>query len=162
VEVHGPSKKCCTCRSVKPVSDFNVRRGSFDGLQSRCRDCARAWYVEHRQEHIENAGRRKKRAREERREKLARYLQLHPCVDCGETDLRCLDFDHLDPTNKVNDVSVMVMEAWPWDRILAEIGKCVVRCANCHRRKEAVSRSLWRERWLKTQDPMGWSTGSAG
>lgn len=95
-----------------------------------------------------NTAKRKKCVREVLRDRLARYLLEHPCVDCGESDIRCLDFDHVDPTTKVADISVMVMNAWPWDRIMAEIEKCVVRCANCHRLKEARVQAHWRHRWL--------------
>lgn len=98
-----------------------------------------------------NTAKRKKRVRDQLRDRIARYLLEHPCIDCGESDIRCLEFDHIDPTTKIADVSFMVLEAWPWDRLLAEIEKCVVRCANCHRRKEAWVRDLWRHRWLVSQ-----------
>ena len=52
------------------------------------------------------------------------------------------------PSTKVGDVSVMVFDVWSWERIVAELAKCVVRCANCHRRKEAEVRSFWRHRWM--------------
>jgi hypothetical protein len=136
------TKKCCTCQLVRPVSAFNKRRQSADGLQSRCRDCAREWYVANRATHMANTARRKGRARQQRQDCVARYLLEHPCIDCGESDIRCLDFDHLDPTTKVADISLMVIDVWPWERIMAEIAKCVVRCANCHRRKETIVRSL--------------------
>lgn len=141
-------KECCTCHELKPLSKFNKRQQSSDGLQSRCRDCSRMWYLGNRTAHMANAALRRNRVRGELQDKLARYLQAHPCVDCGETDIRCLEFDHLDPTAKVAAVSFMVQEVWSWARIIAEIQKCVVRCSNCHRRKEAESRSLWRHRWL--------------
>ena len=34
-------KRCSTCHLVLPVSEFNVRRASVDGLQPRCRPCKR-------------------------------------------------------------------------------------------------------------------------
>lgn len=147
-----PTKKCCTCHVRKPLSAFNRRRASSDGYQSRCRDCSRIWYLDNRLNHIKNAARRKQRVLNELRHMLACYLREHPCIDCGESDIRCLDFDHVDPSTKVSDVSVMVMKVWSWDRIAAEIAKCVVRCANCHRRKEAERRGLWRQRWLIAQE----------
>jgi hypothetical protein len=153
-----PTKTCSTCQSVKPHSAFNKRSLSPDGLQSRCRDCCREWYVANRREHMANTARRKKRVREVLRDRLAMYLLEHPCLDCGEDDIRCLEFDHLDPSTKVADISLMIMDAWPWDRILAEIEKCVVRCANCHRRKEAWVRMLWRHRWITER---GFETSAA-
>lgn len=60
------------------------------------------------------------------------YLSLHPCVDCGISDIRVLDFDHIRGEKKF-DVSYMVTKAYRLELIKQEISKCEVRCANCHR-----------------------------
>jgi hypothetical protein len=64
------------------------------------------------------------------------------CIDCGyNKHAEALDFDHNDPTLKIADVAAMLNHAWP--KVLAELDKCVVRCACCHRvkthRKPAAS-----------------------
>ncbi|MGH2472088.1 MAG: hypothetical protein ACRDG6_06765 [Candidatus Limnocylindria bacterium] len=73
------------------------------------------------------------------RDKLAAridsYLEEHPCVDCGESNLIVLDFDHL--RDKTDDVADMVALGRPWSEIESEIAKCQVRCANCHARRTA-------------------------
>lgn len=61
------------------------------------------------------------------------YLDTHPCVDCGEADKVVLDFDHV-RGDKVCEVSVMVGRGYRLWKIIEEIEKCEVRCANCHRR----------------------------
>ena len=76
------------------------------------------------------------------------YKRLHPCVDCGESDIRCLDFDHRDRSQKTNTISMLVLKRWSLARIQAEIDKCDVRCANCHRKKTAAN-----EDWLGHQLP---------
>lgn len=53
------------------------------------------------------------------------------CVDCGETDPVVLDFDHVSG-RKSAGVSRMRTSSLP--KLLTEIAKCEVRCANCHRR----------------------------
>lgn len=60
------------------------------------------------------------------------YLLTHPCVDCGFTDIRALDFDHIKDV-KINHISKMVNSCYSLDIIKKEIEKCQVRCANCHR-----------------------------
>lgn len=67
---------------------------------------------------------------------LHEFLRSHPCVDCGQTDIVLLEFDHIDPATKTMPVGTMVGHR-PWSTVLAEIQKCVVRCANCHRRRTA-------------------------
>jgi len=60
----------------------------------------------------------------------------HPCIDCGESDIRVLEFDHVRGEKKAN-IGDMAGANIAWQRIEAELAKCVVRCANCHRRKTA-------------------------
>jgi len=55
---------------------------------------------------------------------------------CGETDPLVLQFDHRDGTTKIDTVGTMVNRA-NWNTLLAEIAKCDVRCANCHRLRTA-------------------------
>ena len=82
------------------------------------------------------------RAQIERRIFVAEYLKAHPCVDCGEDDPIVLDFDHLDGAKKTDTISRMVRNNVTNDRLLEEIAKCVVRCANCHRRRTA-QQNFW-------------------
>lgn len=58
------------------------------------------------------------------------YFKTHPCIDCGFTDPRALDFDHVIGQKTM---SVSRMKKHSMKRILQEVEKCVVRCANCHR-----------------------------
>lgn len=71
------------------------------------------------------------------RAKVSNYLKEHPCVDCDEKDIVVLEFDHIDSTTKIDNVSTMITNRVSWSKILKEINKCEVRCANCHRRKTA-------------------------
>ena len=61
------------------------------------------------------------------------YLLEHPCVDCGESDVVVLEFDHVQGEKKYN-ISDLARRYSSWKTVKAEIDKCEVRCANCHRR----------------------------
>ena len=58
--------------------------------------------------------------------------------------MRVLDFDHEDPSSKSGEIGRLATSGMPWERIVAEIEKCSVRCANCHRRRTAAMRGYWR------------------
>lgn len=55
------------------------------------------------------------------------------CADCGIMDWRVLDHDHLPQYVKDTDVYKGAIRGWSIVRLLEEINKCDVVCANCHR-----------------------------
>jgi predicted HNH restriction endonuclease len=61
------------------------------------------------------------------------------CQICGENDVRCLDFHHRNPGEKSFSV-VQSIRSMP--RLLQEIEKCDILCANCHRKLHS-KRRLW-------------------
>jgi hypothetical protein len=67
--------------------------------------------------------------RERNQRQVLRYLKHHPCVDCGCTDMRVLEFDHV-RGHKTRPISMMLSQRWV--TVKAEIAKCEVRCGNCH------------------------------
>lgn len=137
-------KQCSKCYKSKPLNSFSKSRSS-------CKECDKSawkkWYSnpENRKKHIENAKRFIPRTREGVKLFIIEYLKQHPCIDCGETDVVVLDFDHRD--NKTVGISVMTYKNYGRERIKKEIDKCDVRCANCHRRKTAKEQG-----WFKLKN----------
>jgi hypothetical protein len=131
-------KRCARCGEEKPESEFGFKRKDRKWLVSYCRSCVRERSKEHyaanRRRYMVRARRRDQRERMNRTYLIVEYLQAHPCVDCGETDPLVLEFDHM------RDKSFNIgheLTSRAWADILAEIEKCEVRCANCHRRRTA-------------------------
>ena len=153
-------KVCCSCHQLKPLDAYNVRRTARDGRQSRCRECCKAWYSANAARHKANVSRRNARAREDAQRRLAVYFREHPCVDCGEADVRCLDFDHEPGRGKSANIGDLLRSPAPWRLIEAEIAKCEVRCANCHRRRTAERGRFWRQT-VHEQDQFTWRTAAA-
>ncbi len=78
---------------------------------------------------------RTRRLVEERYRWMDAYKVRHGCQQCGyDEDPRALDWDHEDPETKTGNVSRMIRYA-SWEQVLAEIAKCTLLCANCHRIK---------------------------
>ncbi|XAY03466.1 HNH endonuclease [Paraconexibacter sp. AEG42_29] len=63
-------------------------------------------------------------------------LELAGCRECGNHDLCVLDFDHVD--GKTANVTELARRGCSEQRLRDEIARCVVRCANCHRRRTAA------------------------
>jgi hypothetical protein len=67
-------------------------------------------------------------------------------VDCGETDIVVLEFDHVgEAGSKQFNISDATRFGYGMAKIKAEIAKCEVRCANCHRKK-TYERGGWAHR----------------
>lgn len=60
------------------------------------------------------------------------------CIDCGlKSEYRGVyDFHHVNPEEKDSDPGSLLH--YSWARIVAELDKCVLLCANCHRIRHAV------------------------
>jgi hypothetical protein len=129
-------KTCCTCHKAKPLEEFSRRQTSPDGRQPRCRACAAAYYKANRDRIYPQIKARSLRVYEEAKQYVWRYLSEHPCVDCGQNDPILLEFDHVRGVKR-KQVSRLVSEGRDLRIIQAEIDKCDVRCAYCHRRKTA-------------------------
>lgn len=79
----------------------------------------------------------KKRNRQ--RHKTTTWLKNHKqalcCSNCPENHPWCLDFHHTDPTKKDINVHYASNHGWSIDRLKIELEKCIVLCANCHRKE---------------------------
>ena len=147
-----PAFQCGRCHELKVADDFQ-RRGTLSlRLQSWCRRCCSEYQIaRYRANHDREVARLRRnhdRVAAENRRRVTDYLLTHPCVDCGEADTVVLEFDHL--RDKTKDVSKLTHDGWAWKSVAAEIAKCEVRCANCHRRKTRQRFLAGRERAAAT------------
>jgi len=89
-----------------------------------------AWYRNDQREILRDKGRAEARRR---RQAVAALKVAAGCVDCGyNVNPHALDFDHV-RGEKVGNVARMLSSNYAWSTIEAEIAKCEVVCANCHR-----------------------------
>jgi hypothetical protein len=133
-----PLRRCGRCKERKPLHEFAWRRQALGQRDNYCRPCRaaykRAHYTANRQRYLDAADRRKRRIAAERAALLVAVLRDRPCVDCGERDPLVLEFDHL--RDKSFNIAHSLRNR-SWQAVLAEIEKCEVVCANCHRRRTA-------------------------
>ena len=133
-------QRCAKCNTYKPIDEFYSRGRGTGRRGPYCKPCqrqyCRAHYLRNKESHNKRRYANNKRYLHRNHEFIKGYLATHYCVDCGESDPVVLEFDHVG-ADKLWEVAHMVRSAYPLHRIKAEILKCEVRCANCHRRKTA-------------------------
>lgn len=110
------------------------------GIYPYCKDCCKKRSKEWRKSNPE-----KEKAQVGNRRRKVRllsweYLREHPCIKCGESDVAVLQFHHT--KDKEREVSSMISDCWAWEKILKEIEKCDILCANCHI-KETIKQFNW-------------------
>lgn len=88
---------------------------------------------------------RYKRVAKERHTQLKAMLNEEknkPCADCGARyPPYAMDFDHV-RGEKFRDVSEMFRRRFAWSKIKAEIDKCELVCATCHRLRTLARRQV--------------------
>ena len=128
-------KVCTICHVKKPTLEYNKHAKTKDGLQSVCRDCnkarSRQYYKDNKIKHLETIKKRQKALIKAQRELVKSYKESNPCTDCGNFfPYYVMDLDHL--SDKISIVSAMFGK-YSTKKILEEIEKCELVCANCHR-----------------------------
>ena len=115
---------CPSCGETKPSDEFYADRPQKGRKRlkrrMKCRQCTRA----------------QMRARyADRSQQIDDYKLERGCVDCGwRGHPRALELDHLPGSGKLENISRMIANTqFTMDEIWAEMAKCEVVCANCHR-----------------------------
>ncbi|MBT6690033.1 hypothetical protein HN903_04310 [archaeon] len=93
------------------------------------KECRRRWYAENKES--EKAHIRKRKL--EIKKWFLGYKAKLKCMKCGEKHVATIDFHH-NIGDKENGISKMVADGYSIERILRELKKCEVLCANCHRK----------------------------
>jgi len=133
------TQRCGTCGEVRPIKEFSFRNRLTRRRHTTCKSCQRkfkrAFYLRNLQSYKEKSARQKTEAILRNQSHVREFLSTHPCIDCGESNPIVLEFDHIGAKDR--DIAQLILDGVSWDRILSEIKKCKVRCANCHRKKTA-------------------------
>jgi len=170
-------KRCTKCERVKAIENFGWKSKAHLKRKSWCSRCERTYLHEYYLKNPEKfriyrrnwqqsakgrtwskryyalnevkiAGRERQK---KRKEKLLawwfEYKKSLRCSRCSENHPACLVFHHDNPKKKERAISQMIVRIYPREKILEEIKKCTVLCANCHRKlhwklKEKIKGSI--------------------
>jgi hypothetical protein len=132
-------KICIRCKKEKSLKEFNFKNKALGITQKSCKKCTRLevrnHYYNNKQYYLDKARKRNSKNRDIVKKYIWEFLLIHPCIDCGEKNPVVLDFDH--QGNKISNISDIIKNRNSLKMTQREIRKCVVRCANCHRKKTA-------------------------
>lgn len=129
-------KKCTLCLKPKSLDEFPRNKQTKDGRYAHCKKChsktMRDSYHRDPDAKLEDC----KRRRRALIEITSEIKSKSGCKLCSESDPCCLDFHHSDPTKKDVTIALLVTRKSK-EKMLKEIEKCVIVCANCHRKLHA-------------------------
>jgi len=116
-------KICTQCDILQPIDNFCYKKYIKSGFNSTCKTCDIQRQLE-----------------TDRLKKLIvqRYLQLHNCIDCGCTDWKLLENDHInnDKLCTSSGKSYRTITKLPsCEKVAQELYKCEVVCVACHRKR---------------------------
>lgn len=167
--IHMNTKTCTSCAETKDISEFNKRARSKDGYNEQCRSCISEWRKNRRlelkaqgitprndiynKEHKAEKNAWRSAKRKETRDFIRSLKIGKPCDMCGGFfPPVALDWDHIDPEQKSFEICQEgIREMYSEEKLLEEIAKCRILCANCHRIHSAQQRG---------EDPEDWNVGT--
>lgn len=128
------------------ITDMVTHGYSTDRLETEIAGCAVLCANCHQKRHdrrpavVREETDRPRTKRERLQQWTFKYRLRTDCQRCPEADPVCLQFHHPTPERKTASVGAMISDSVPASEVREEVQKCVVLCANCHR-KEHVETS---------------------
>ena len=118
---------------MKHPDEFGALKSSKDGKQYRCKSCFASSMREIYRRDPEKRKLQVKLLEDRIGSELDKIKRDFGCKYCNETEAVCLDFHHTDASIKDENVSTWV-HLKSRAKALEEAKKCIVVCANCHRK----------------------------
>lgn len=136
------AKLCPKCGQEKFVSQFSKNKGRPDKLSCECKSCHRqmrnTYYAANKKREMARVAARKRGIK-------SWYMALKSqlkCNRCGEDHPATIQFHHIDPKEKDTILAEVASLGWSRKKILEEIKKCEILCANCHFKEHYTQRKL--------------------
>ena len=121
-------KNCAKCKKDKSLIYFHKHNTYPDGLFPLCKLCRK---TQDRKYYLKSSKKERLLARHKSvRQEINELKSKTKCRVCKEDDPACLDFHHL------RDKKIVIARSIGHGRnvLMKEITKCIILCANCHRK----------------------------
>jgi hypothetical protein len=136
-------KICTDCQEWRDLSLFDKSPRTSTGLVSRCKRCQSRRYKKMYIENKEKITTKRLERTNRVRDTLWEIIDKSSCCDCGEISPLVLEFDHI-KGKKEFSIADLVSNGGPIERLLEEVSKCEIVCANCHWLRESMRKNSWR------------------
>ncbi len=120
-------KTCYKCNKNLNIKNFSKNSSKKDGFRAACKKCSylyRKDYININRQFVFDA-----------------LKNCGGCIDCGESNIATLQFDHV-KGKKIANISKLVKSA-SLKKIKEEITKCEIVCSNCHSIRTAKSQNWY-------------------
>lgn len=125
-------KTCSKCKRAKQLTEFALNARRIDGRQSWCKECSNSARIDYYRRNSKKEIAYDKARTKKSIQRMDEYLADKSCADCGNSNRVVLEFDHV-RGKKHAAISDMVRRGYSWERIMDEVSKCEIVCANHHR-----------------------------
>ncbi len=125
------TRLCTKSNHYVEIDQFN-KNPKTGKIHPWCKSCVKEYDHNRHQSQAPRIRSLKKKRRAEIRQWMLDLKSTLKCERCPENDPACLVFHHTNPEEKEVNVADAVKSGWGRERILAEVAKCIVLCANCH------------------------------
>lgn len=129
------TKRCKQCQKDLPADDIHFA-SRYDRktkqFQTNCRNCQKEYRKQHYEVNKQKYLQKTSLYSQNFKEWFLEIKKTLSCKKCGENRHWVLDFHHTNPAEKDTEISNLLRYNNK-QRILSELDKCIVLCANCHR-----------------------------
>ena len=162
------TKRCTMCKNDLSIDLFNKKKGTYDGLQAKCKTCSsehsRKYYQSNKEKLKAQIVENNNRYRSALYELVNKLKASIGCALCPENESCCLDLHHFNSQDKEFEISSAIRHKTSWSVIKEEIEKCVCICSNCHRKLHAGIKSVNESHMIHVPDEIkpSWSPRASG
>ena len=129
-------KQCSGCKKIKVLTKFSIRKSKkWTGYNSRCKRCLADYALKYTYKNPEKKIKYQilQNIKRKKQFEFVRAYKKKPCIDCQkEYPYYVMQFDHLGVKPKISTISKMMRQLPSMEKLIAEIEKCELVCANCH------------------------------
>lgn len=129
IKIDNSIKKCPCCKKEKSIGEFYLNKARKNNLSSWCKACQKKMWREYYHKSKEYYKQYNMEVLERAQSIITQVKELG-CSSCFEMDERTLEFHHVNPKEKRFNVG----RSHGVTTLIKEMEKCILLCANCHRK----------------------------